>query len=83
MLIHSQESKKGFTTFSDVMSAPAVASPVTVSASAAIATSSGRDTPDLSTSTSAGGGGSGNVVIGMAQDTDPKNLVTFCASLRK
>jgi hypothetical protein len=24
-----------------------------------------------------------NIVIGMAQDTDPKNLVTFCSSLRK
>ena len=24
-----------------------------------------------------------DIVIGMAQDTDPKNLVTFCASLRK
>ena len=24
-----------------------------------------------------------NIAIGMAQDTDPKNLVTFCASLRK
>lgn len=27
--------------------------------------------------------GVNDIVIGMAQDTDPKNLVTFCASLRK
>jgi hypothetical protein len=27
--------------------------------------------------------GAYDIVIGMAQDTDPKNLVTFCASLRK
>lgn len=27
--------------------------------------------------------GPSDIVIGMAQDTDPKNLVTFCASLRK
>lgn len=40
----------------------------------------------VTTTTKSGAGGDSEgkyVVIGMAQDTDPKNLVTFCASLRE
>jgi len=61
------EEKKSFTTFSSVILKPPSADPSPVSIYV-----SDRD-----------GHATANIVIGMAQNTDPKNLVTFCASLRK
>ena len=62
------QEKKSFTMFSDVMKNPVVSN-------------SPADLHQADTYSS--GGANKNIVIGMAQDTDPKNLVTFCASLRK